>query len=710
MKVSLRIKMAFAVLFSAFVLAGTAAFISYQVYSSTIYEQFESMTMSLAKTTAVTLEKEDVKALKDKVFGIYQEICEENGGAPNFNHFSEKDWEDYYGRYDSVLEMKEYQELLDSLYKINAANVSNHVSSIYIGYNDIETLYGIYLADGSIEAQACRVGTCDPFEEGDAARMKQREFDMPAYVTNYPDYGWLCSAGVGICNEKGEYIATVLVDISMDEVMQNRHDFLQNLCLVLAGITVVLLVILMFIMSRIIVSPIKNLALAAASFVSDKEEHKEGDVQSAISMLHIHTGDEIEYLCDAIKQMEQEINEYIANLTFVTAEKERMGAELNVATEIQASMLPCIFPAFPEREEFDIFASMNPAKEVGGDFYDFFLIDKDHLALVMADVSGKGVPAALFMVIAKTLLKNSALNGSSPKEILEKVNNQLCENNEAEMFVTVWLGILTISTGNLVCANAGHEYPAIKKAGGEYELFRDKHGFVLAGMEGVKYREYEINLCPGDALFVYTDGVAEATNANDELFGTERMLAALNHGKERGCENLLKTVRDEIDDFVGDAPQFDDITMLSVVYRGSGKTESLADEITVAAKIESLETVLEFVQKRLKEKNCLKKAATQIAIAVEEIFVNIAHYAYNGKEGSAVVQIEFGGNPRKAVIRFIDEGTPYNPLEKKDPDTDLSAEDREIGGLGIFMVKKSMDKVEYVFLDNKNILTIQKVI
>lgn len=269
--------------------------------------------------------------------------------------------------------------------------------------------------------------------------------------------------------------------------------------------------------------------------------------------------------------MEVDIRQYIDNLTAVTAEKERIGAELGVATQIQASMLPCIFPAFPDRPEFDIYASMTPAKEVGGDFYDFFLVDEDHLALVIADVSGKGVPAALFMVIAKTLLKNCAQTGLSPKAVLEKVNDQLCESNEAEMFVTVWLGILEISTGKLTAANAGHEYPALQRAGGDYELVQDKHGFVLAGMEGSRYREYELTLLPGDTLFVYTDGVAEATDAHDELFGTDRMLAALNGSRDALPDALLPAVKAGIDAFVGEAPQFDDITMLGLRYRGPGK-------------------------------------------------------------------------------------------------------------------------------------------
>lgn len=245
-------------------------------------------------------------------------------------------------------------------------------------------------------------------------------------------------------------------------------------------------------------------------------------------------------------------------------ERERIGAELHVATQIQASMLPCLFPAFPEREEFDIYASMTPAKEVGGDFYDFFLVDDDHLALVMADVSGKGVPAALFMVTAKTLLKNAVQAGLSPGAALEKVNGQLMENNQVEMFVTVWLGVYEISSGRLVAANAGHEYPAICRAGGEFALYRDRHGFVLAGIEDTRYREYELELGPGDALFVYTDGVAEAADGANAMYGTGRMLSALNRAPERGPRELLEAVKADVDRFAGGAPQFDDITMLCI--------------------------------------------------------------------------------------------------------------------------------------------------
>lgn len=242
--------------------------------------------------------------------------------------------------------------------------------------------------------------------------------------------------------------------------------------------------------------------------------------------------------------------------------------DLSLATRIQADMLPNVFPAFPEREEFDVYASMNPAKEVGGDFYDFFFIDDKHLGIAMADVSGKGVPAALFMMISMTLIKNNALSGKSPAEVLEATNNQICANNKEEMFVTAWFGILNIETGHLVAANAGHEFPMIKSPNGLFDVYKDKHGFVIGGMDGVRYKEYELNLEPGSMLFLYTDGVPEATNAQQELFGVERTVEALNENPNRMPEEMLKAVSDAVSAFVAEAPQFDDLTMLCIRYNG----------------------------------------------------------------------------------------------------------------------------------------------
>ena len=259
-------------------------------------------------------------------------------------------------------------------------------------------------------------------------------------------------------------------------------------------------------------------------------------------------------------------------------ESSRMETELSMATRIQADMLPNIFPAFPERAEFDIYASMTPAKEVGGDFYDYFLLDEDHLGIVMADVSGKGVPAALFMMASKILIQNYTLVARDPRAALEAANRQICQTNREEMFVTVWLGILEISTGKLTAANAGHEFPVVKMPDGKYELFKDRHGLVIGAMETTRYREYEIWLEKGSVLFLYTDGVAEATNAQNELFGTDRMLDALNGTPSDTPEKTLNVVRDAVEDFVADAPQFDDLTMLCIHYRGCDTTVGAAGE------------------------------------------------------------------------------------------------------------------------------------
>ena len=250
-------------------------------------------------------------------------------------------------------------------------------------------------------------------------------------------------------------------------------------------------------------------------------------------------------------------------------ESSRLETELTMASSIQADMLPNIYPAFPDRPEFDIYASMDPAKEVGGDFYDFFLVDDDHLCLVMADVSGKGVPAALFMMASKIIIASHAKLGKSPAQILTDTNAAICSNNREEMFVTVWLGILELSTGKLTAANAGHEYPVLRHEGGDFELIKDKHGFVIGGMEGIRYKEYVLQMKPGSKLFLYTDGVPEATNAQSELFGPERMTKALNKATAASPENILKQVRADVDAFVKEAEQFDDLTMLCVEYRGA---------------------------------------------------------------------------------------------------------------------------------------------
>ena len=364
-------------------------------------------------------------------------------------------------------------------------------------------------------------------------------------------------------DEYGNVVLVVSTDNNLDDILIIAVQDALRITLITLLMLFLLIVMVNYLLFRNVVRPIKKEEAILAEYVEGK------DAEKAISELNgITSNNEIETLAEDFSFMATEIDRYITEVRTVTAEKERIGAELNMAASIQASQLPRIFPPFPERTEFDIYASMDPAKEVGGDFYDFFLIDDDHLALVIADVSGKGIPAALFMMASKMVIGNYAAMGGSASEILIKVNDHISEKNPDNMFVTVWLGILEISTGKLNCCNAGHEYPAIKKAGGQFEILKDKHGLFIGAMAGVKYKEYEIQLEKGDMLFVYTDGVPEATNAALELFGTERMVDALNSAPEGTLSELLKTVRSKVDEFVGEAPQFDDLTMLAMRYFG----------------------------------------------------------------------------------------------------------------------------------------------
>jgi sigma-B regulation protein RsbU (phosphoserine phosphatase) len=313
-------------------------------------------------------------------------------------------------------------------------------------------------------------------------------------------------------------------------------------------IMIALSVLVAIVVSRKLSGPIVRLTEGA-------EEIGAGALDRVLS---VSTGDEIEVLANTI-------NDMVCDIKRITGDKERIGAELAVATKIQAAMLPSIFPPFPERDEIELYASMQPAKEVGGDFYDFFMLDADTLAVVIADVSGKGVPSALFMVIAKTLIKNNAQMGKSPKEVFETVNKILCENNEANMFVTVFMAYLDLRTGDMTCVNAGHNPPLLAR-GGRCEWIRLNSGFVLAGMDHITYSQTTFTMEPGDMLYIYTDGLTEAMDAKGALWGNERLKDAVERHAGLPLHELTVSVKEEIDVFASGTEQADDITMLALRY------------------------------------------------------------------------------------------------------------------------------------------------
>ena len=540
MKVSLRTKAVLGIISMSVIISATAVALSYRTYANTMDEHYMSLATDLAYTAS---EMVDTEKIQQYVNTLKQD--------------------------------EEYDNQLDILRRIQSAN-------------SVDCIYILEMR----ETETCTIMDTDPeMEFGHVDPLVQpmsQEDDSLVYISNTDSYGWLCSAMVWMRDDSGHGYAVMCVDISMNDVMADRMDFLRVVLFAILLAMVAACVILVLLVNRFVVNPINQVARAALQYVSDRRTSEgrsastgvrristgeDGEECSAISKLNIRTGDEIQALSEAIKTMELEINEYIQDLTTVTAEKERIGAELNVATQIQADMLPRIFPAFPEREEFDVYATMNPAKEVGGDFDDFFLVDDDHLAVVIADVSGKGVPAALFMVIAKTLIKNHAQNQEAPGTVFTQTNEQLCEGNDAGLFVTGWMGVLEISTGKFVYVNAGHNPPLLKRAGGTFEWLKSRPGFVLAGMEGVRYRENTLQLEPGDRLYLYTDGVTEATNSHEELFGDERLQNALNEYMDLPVEQFLPKIKECIDAFVGGADQFDDITMLALDYQSKGETE-----------------------------------------------------------------------------------------------------------------------------------------
>lgn len=386
---------------------------------------------------------------------------------------------------------------------------------------------------------------------------ENRGTDKPIVTDN--SYGYNYTAVSPILDEQGEAIAEIQYILDMQAVRDHLSSFLYKMLGISCTIICVALLLYMMLMKWMVLTPIEKLSRFTTEIIKSGNFKKQEIV--------ISTKDEIEDLGNSFNAMLKKLEDYIGNLTAVTAEKERIGTELNVATHIQSSMLPCIFPAFPDRNELDIYATMTPAKEVGGDFYDFFMVDERHIAIVMADVSGKGVPAALFMVIGKTLIKDHTQPGRDLGEVFTEVNHILCESNDNGMFITAFEGVLDLITGEFRYVNAGHEKPFIYHESEGYEAYKVRSGFVLAGMENIRYKEQIIQLHIGDKVFLYTDGVTEAMNKEHQLYGMDRLRHILNQQCQTcSPEKILELVKADIDAFVGDNDQFDDITMLCLEY------------------------------------------------------------------------------------------------------------------------------------------------
>ena len=548
------------------VLVGLVALlIGLSLFSYALIGQYTTEAYTLCRSVVMAMDNVvglDPAVLSGDVMDIYSGLSQEE--------LDESGTETYQANFDAIEQRPDYQMARLVLHNFLG---SSDVDDLYLGMYDRATGSLVIIADGDYDTETTWLpGTRASVtaEEEDTFLNWDGEGQL-YHIVKGTKGGRVCTAGCPVRGESGEPVAFVLADITLKNVASGMRTF--------ALLYIFALSVVLFLYSylatqhtkKTVVEPINRIAEACADYRTARKEDMEQT--DRFSMLNIRTGDEIENLALTLADMEKDMAEYVENLTQVTAEKQRVTTELDMAGKIQAAMLPHIFPPYPDRKEFDLYASMDPAKETGGDFYDFFLIDDDHLCVVMADVSGKGVPAALFMMVSKVIIQSYCIAGKGPAEILSKTNDALCTNNTMQMFVTTWLGILEISTGKFTAANAGHEFPVLKSPEGPYEFLKDPHGFVLGGFEDEFYEEYHFELQPGSRLFLYTDGVPEAMNVDREAFGLDRMLDALNADLSAAPMQTLKNVRKAVDDFAGEAEQFDDVTMLCLEYKGAAQQD-----------------------------------------------------------------------------------------------------------------------------------------
>ena len=421
----------------------------------------------------------------------------------------------------------------------------------------------------------------------------------------------------------------------------------------------------------------------------------DGDLEQSVD---VRDSREFTSLSTGINSMVSALKDAIA------AEGARIERDLTTAKAIQESALPTTFPPFPDIREFDIFASMNAAREVGGDFYDFFLVDDHTLGFLIADVSGKGIPASLFMMAAKAELANYISSGMSLADAVQSANWHLCQGNEASMFVTVWAATLDYHTGLLTYVNAGHNFPLVRH-GGKWEWLRTKGGLFLGNFETAKYRSATLQLEPSDQIFLYTDGVNEAFNEDDETYGDKRLEDFLGSHANLHPRALVDALGADLRAWAGEAEQSDDITMLSLEF---GVPPEVTGTLTIPAELDNLEKVLDFIHEELARRLCPISAQNQLDIAMEELYVNICNYAYGDGTGDCRVDYVYNTNPNSITVSLADWGAPFDPLRKEDPEKPSSIQEAKIGGLGIFLAKNLTEDITYLRDGDMNVISFRK--
>src|SRR5574344_1833626 len=494
---------------------------------------------------------------------------------------------------------------------------------------------------------------------------------------------------------ENEMILTVAVPIEELFVVQKMH--------ILAGFLLRIIACILFAIITYIVLT-KNINKPIEILTKSAEEIGSGNLDKKIDITEPL---EFAKLAQTFNKMTADIKEYINNIHKMTSDKEKMEAELNIAKEIQESALPKVFPPYPERTDFDIFASMTPAKKVGGDFYDFYLIDDEHFAITIADVSGHGIPAAMFMMTAKTLLKNLALRKMNPAEIFNYANKKLCENNEQGFFITVFFAIIDLKSGLVQYVNAGHNPPLI----GRNDIFSYldmESNIAIGAWEDALYTSGEIKLEPADTILLYTDGVTETINDKQELFGENRLIETLNNQVLLKPKDVINKISESVTTYAKECEQADDITMLAFKYTGK---DNLLKKIDVPAQVSEVKPFINWLENLCQKCNIDDEKKSKLLISAEEIFVNIAYYAYPDKLKDKIqettILFKYIKATREVSIIFTDSGVKYNPLtQAKTPDINKPLEEKTPGGYGILMVKNMMSSVNYCYKNKQNVLTL----
>ena len=495
--------------------------------------------------------------------------------------------------------------------------------------------------------------------------------------------------------------------------LNTREDFYTTFIILFISVLVIAILAILAI-SNSISKPIVSLTNYAHKLTQDLQGFKDKEALLRLSKRK----DEVGNLGHSFYQMTSALETTLDKLNATLVEKEkiaglllgsnkRMEDELNVAKDIQMSMLPLIFPAFPKRKDIDIFAELIPAREVGGDFYDFFFLDDNHFCFVVGDVSGKGVPAALMMAVCKTLIKSKAANDKSTASIMTQVNTEMARENTNYMFVTVFIGILNTQTGELKYTNAGHNPTYIKKTDGSFEKLSVLHGPVIAAMEGLSYKETLVTIETGDSIFAYTDGIPEAHNVQDELYGNETLDDFILNNRFISPQIMIEDVIESVHNFEGEADKYDDLTALCIQYHGNEGGPLHREIVTINNNIPEVQTVIEKFETFASSLNLPKEITMKMSIVFDELLANIIKYAFDDKNVHSI-NIVFNLSQSKLILVIEDDGVPFNPFQIEPPDTMLGIEERAIGGLGLHIVKSLMDEQVYTRITNKNIITLVK--